>query len=87
MVDKYEQWEEEADKRTQKSIELEKRLLAFQEQYEGGNLTDEEYQLRVNQEKDFMEPQENWEPIEPIGPVPDQVTEAAIESLRDETTE
>lgn len=34
-----------------------------------------------------MEPQENWEPIEPIEPVPDQVTEAAIESLRDETTE
>lgn len=87
MVDNYEQWEEESEKRTQKSIELEKRLLAFQEQYEGGNLTEEEYQLRVNQEKDFMEPQENWQPIESSEPDPEQVTEAAIESLKDETKE
>ncbi|WP_302372579.1 hypothetical protein [Enterococcus asini] len=87
MVDHYEQWEEDAKKRTQKFIELEKRLLAFQEQYEGGNLTEEEYQKRVNQEKDFMEPQENWEPIEPIEPVPDQVTEAAVEALEEQTKE
>lgn len=79
MAEKYEKWEEEAKKREQKSLELEKRLLAFKEQFESGNLTEEEYQMHINQEKDFMEPTANWEPIEEIEPVESLETIEEIE--------
>lgn len=66
MNKKYEEWEVEAQQRAEKDEELEKRLLGFQDQYENGDLTEEEYRTIVDQEKNFMEPTATWEPIDPI---------------------
>lgn len=59
-----ETWEQERQQRKEKAAEVEKRTLAFEEHFEAGNLTEEEYQHNIKQELDYAEPMETWVPIE-----------------------
>lgn len=67
-----EKWEQERQQRKDKAAEVEKRTLAFEEHFEAGNLTEEEYQQNIKQELDYAEPLDDWVPIEdPELPVAD----------------
>ncbi|MGM0215545.1 hypothetical protein [Enterococcus sp. AZ109] len=64
-----ENWTEDFERRKAKEAEVEKRTLAFQESYENGDITEEEYQANVKMEYDHSEPSTEWVPIEdPLDP-------------------
>lgn len=75
-----ENWTEDFERRKVKEAEVEKRTLAFQESFENGDITEEEYQANLNMEYDHAEPIPEWVPIEdPLDPNRDVAQEAGSE--------